>query len=135
MKTHSKKVNNKKVKESNFIFSLVENSLEYTGRLTGRTYNEINIILYYFIIPFSWLAMLDMVFEFHYLKIAAFVFCLGFYFGCKDFKSFSDRLFYRSVEFLLYFNRFGGNYFSWSVWICVAVPIVIYVLLFYMILK
>jgi len=35
------------------LFKIVANFLLYVSRNTKRTYNEINIILYYMIIPFS----------------------------------------------------------------------------------
>ena len=117
------------------IFKIVAEGLAYVGEKTGLTYNEINIIVYYFIIPFSWLSLLDVLFHFHYLNIAFAIFTLGFIVGCRNFKSYSDWLFEKSVSFLNYFNKFGSNYISSSVWICVAVPIAIYVILFYLILK
>ena len=113
----------------NRIFNLVENSLEYLGRKTGFSYNEINIIVYYFFIPFSWLLLLDIYFDFHYFKIAFALFSFGFYIGCRDFKTYSDWLFDKSVLFLSYFNKFGSSYTITSVWICVSIPILIYVLL------
>ena len=51
------------------IFQLVANSLFRVSQILGLTYNEINIILYYLIIPFTWLVLLDKIFKFHYLKI------------------------------------------------------------------
>lgn len=112
------------------IFKIVAESLVFIGEKTGLTYNEINIIVYYFVIPFSWLCLVDVIFDFHYLKIAFTIFTLGFTVGCRNFKSYSDWLFDRSVSFLNYFNRYGSNYVASSVWICVAVPIAIYALLF-----
>lgn len=41
------------------IFRYVADSLEWIGGKTGLTYNEVNILLYYFIIPLSWAIMLD----------------------------------------------------------------------------
>lgn len=40
-------------------FSLVANSLSVIGRRTGLTYNEVNILVYYLLIPLSWCAMVD----------------------------------------------------------------------------
>jgi len=116
------------------IFRIVANSLYLIGNKTGRTYNEINIIVYYFMIPFSWLVLLDIIFSFHYLKIAFVIFTLGFTVGCRNFKTYSDWLFYKSVSFLNYFNKYGSNYISSSVWICVSIPIVIYAILIYLII-
>lgn len=115
------------------IFKLVENALECLARVTGVSYNEINIITFYFLIPFSWLLMLDIYFEFHYLKIGFVLFSFGFYVGCRNFKNYADWLFKKSVSFLNYFNRFGCNYVASSVWFCVVVLILIYLLLFFLI--
>jgi hypothetical protein len=117
------------------IFKIVENSLSFIGNKTGLTYNEINIIVYYFGIPFSWLCLLDIIFNFHYFKIAAVIFTLGFIVGCKNFKTYSDWLFDKSVTFLKYFNKFGSNYVASSVWICVSLPISIYAILIFFIFK
>jgi hypothetical protein len=117
------------------IFQIVANSLYCAANKTGRTYNQINVIFYYFFIPFTWLLLLDLLLNFHYLKISFGIFLLGFSFGCRDFKAYSDWLFDRSVSFLLYFNKYGSNYVASSVWICVSLPLLIYALLFFMLLK
>jgi len=114
------------------IFYNVANDLMSFARMFKITYNEINIIVYFFLVPLSWLVMLDLIFEFHYLKITFGVFALGFYFLCRDFRSFSDKLFRQSVNFLNYFNRFGSTYVITSVWICVFVPASIYAFLIYL---
>ena len=41
------------------IFFIVANSLLSIGRKTGLTYNEVNILVYYLLIPLSWTIMLD----------------------------------------------------------------------------
>lgn len=117
------------------VFKIVAESLALIGEKTGFTYNEINIIVYYFCIPFSWLALLDVIFHFHCFKVAFAIYSLGFIVGCRNFKSHSDWLFDRSVSFLNYFNRYGSNYIASSVWICVAVPIAIYAILLFLIFK
>lgn len=119
----------------NLVFRIVVEVLFGISRLTGFTYNEVNILLYYFFIPFTWLLLLDKIFHFHYFKIAFVIFCLGFYIWCKDFKGFSDWLFDRSVDFLKYFDRFGSNYSASSVWICVVLPLFIYALLIFILIK
>jgi hypothetical protein len=117
------------------IFKIVQETIEWLGKLTGFTYNEMNIIMYFLVIPFTWLCMLDYIFSIHYLKIGFGIITLGFYFGCRDFKNYSDQLFYKSVDFIGYFNRFGSNYYKSSVWICVAIPILIYICLIISIIK
>lgn len=119
---------------NNIIFKIVANSLSFIAKKTGFSYNEINIIVYFFAIPFSWLCLLDVLFNFHVLKISFIIFCIGFTVGCNSFKSFSDNLIKKSVAFLNYFNKFGSNYVTSSVWICVTLPIVIYAFLIYLIM-
>ena len=111
------------------IFNIVANILFCIAKKTKLTYNEINIIVYYFIIPFTWVVLLDYIFKFHYLKVCFIIFTLAFFLFCKNFRTFSDRLFEKSVSFLNYFNRFGSNYVASSVWICVAIPVLIFVVL------
>jgi hypothetical protein len=111
------------------IFNIVAHILFFIAKRSKMTYNEINIIVYYFLIPFSWLILLDIIFDFHYLKITFVLLCILFFTFCKNFRVFSDRLFEKSVSFLNFFNRFGSNYVSSSVWICVAIPIIVYIIL------
>ena len=120
---------------TNKIFKIVANLLLFIAQKTRLTYKEINIIVYYFIIPFSWLCLLDIIFNFNYLKIAFLIFTLGFFVGCKNFMTYSDWLFDKSVSFLNYFNKYGSNYVASSVWICVSLPIAIYVILVFLIFK
>ena len=117
------------------IFRIVADSLTSIGSKTGLTYNEINIVLYYFGIPFSWLCLLDVIFDFHYLKIAFAIFTFGFMVGCRNFSTYSDWLFEKSVSFLNFFNKYGSNYVASSVWICVSLPIAIYAILLLLIFQ
>jgi hypothetical protein len=116
---------------TNRIFNEVAQALRSLSRITGFTYNEINVLLYYFIIPFTWMILLDNILHVQYFKVAGFIFCIGFYAGCRDFKKYSDWLFFKSVIFLNFFNRYRSNYIKSSVWICVSLPILIYTTLFY----
>ena len=116
------------------IFRIVALSLNVIAKLTGRTYREVNILVYYFMVPLSWLIMLDQIFGFHYFKISFLLVCFGFYLGCRDFKSYSDWLFEKSVVFLNLFNKMGSNYVSSSVWICVGLPLLIYLALGYLLI-
>ena len=92
------------------VFNIVAKWLHKISSVSGFTYNEINILIYYFIIPFTWLVLLDVIFHSHIFKIAFVIFALGFIFGCRDFKTYSDWLFDKSVSFLNYFNIYGSNY-------------------------
>jgi hypothetical protein len=116
------------------IFNRVVGVLMRYAKFFKISYYEINIIVYYFLVPFSWLVLIDWIFNFHYLKIGFILFCIGFAFLCKDFSSFSIRLYKQSVDFLNYFNRFGSNYVASSVWICIVVPVLIYSTLIYFVI-
>jgi len=120
---------------NNLIFKLVSNLLQYLAKKTRLSYVEINIIVYYFIIPFTWIILIDMLLNSHYLKLSFMIFTAGFRVGCQNFGTYSIWLFKKSVDFLNYFNRYGSNYVKASVRVCVLVPITIYVILIYLILK
>lgn len=110
------------------IFRKVADVLIYGASVMGITYNEINIIVYYLLIPLTWTIMLDF-----YIGTPITTYTLIFiWFGIKigtwgRFREWSDWAFMCSVDFLNYFNRWGGNYVLNSVVICVFVPILVYV--------
>ncbi|NMB82309.1 MAG: hypothetical protein GYA14_10870 [Ignavibacteria bacterium] len=108
------------------VFIIVAGFLQVIARLTRTTYNQVNIIVYYAVIPLTWFWILDSIFGFHYMKIIYGVFCVVVFFSVKDFRRFCDRMFEKSVDFLNYFNRWGSNYWLSSVVICVVVPLIIY---------
>lgn len=111
-----------------YIFRKVADALYNGASAIGITYNEINIIVYYLLIPLTWAIMLDF-----YIGTPITTYALIFiWFGIKigtwgRFREWSDWAFMRSVDFLKYFNRWGSNYVLNSVVICVFVPILIYV--------
>ena len=52
------------------IFVLVMHALQWCAAVTGLTYNEINIIVFYMIIPFVYAAMLDGIIRRQWIKFA-----------------------------------------------------------------
>jgi hypothetical protein len=118
----------------NYIFKLVADLLYKLAKVTGVSYNQINVLVYYFLIPLSWFMLLDFYFSFFYLTFSFSLFIIGFKVGCKNFREFSDILFMKSVHFLNFFNRFGSNYHKSSVWICVSLPLLVYILIINLIL-
>jgi hypothetical protein len=118
------------------IFAVVAGVEHIVAKLTGATYNEVNIIVYYLLIPLSWAAMVDYITMMPFLTpmyIFAWVIFLW-----KDQMKFRDRCdwaFDKSVEFLLYFKKIGWNYIVSSVIICVVVPILVYLELIYAIIR
>jgi len=98
------------------------------------TYNEVNIIVYYLIIPLTWTILADCIIKIPVttpLLIAIWLMILIK--EHKHFKSWCDEMFEASVRFLLWFQRIGWNYEVSSVIICVIIPIIIYILLILMI--
>jgi hypothetical protein len=118
------------------IFAVVAGVEHIVAKLTGATYNEVNIIVYYLLIPLSWAAMVDYITMMPFLTpmyIFAWVIFLW-----KDQMKFRDRCdwaFDKSVEFLLYFKKIGWNYVVSSVIICVVVPVLIYIELIYALIR
>ena len=110
------------------IFRKVADTLYNASTVIGITYNEINIIVYYLLIPLTWTIMLDGWLGTPITTYALIFMWMGIKIGTWGrFKDWSDWAFMRSVVFLNYFNRWGGNYVLNSVIICVLVPIFIYI--------
>lgn len=109
------------------IFQFVANALQSMAVFTGLTYNEVNIIVYYIIVPFTWTILLDKIFKGHYIKILFVLFLVISLLVIRDFKKFSDRLFDKSAHFINFF----GDYIVYSVIICVFAVIFIYLVLIY----
>ena len=114
------------------VFAVVAGIEHIIAKLTGLTYNEVNIIVYYLLIPLSWAVMIDYIAGLPFLSpmyIMAWIIFLW-----KDPMKFRDRCdwaFMKSVDFLLLFKRVGWNYVVSSVIICVVVPLLVYIELIY----
>lgn len=114
------------------LFAFVAGAEQAIAKITSSTYNEVNIVVYYLLIPLSWTIMADYLTKLPFLTpmfVMAWIIFLW-----KDpmtFRDRCDRMFGKSVEFLLWFGRIGWNYVVSSVIICVVVPILIYVELIY----
>ena len=119
------------------IFRKVADVLIYGASAMGITYNEINILVYYLLIPLTWTVMFDFCLGTPITTYALLFIWIGFKIGTWGrFSEWSDWVFMRSVDFLNYFNRWGGNYVLNSVIICVLVPILVYLgLILLLILK
>ena len=119
----------------NCIFNFVAIALLRIATAFGITYNQINIICYYFLIPLSWAIMID----FYVKKTITSLVVIGMWIIiviCKwrCFSAWCDWLFEQSVRFLRYFDRLGSNYNMTSVIICVILPLCIYGLLAYLLI-
>ncbi|MBI5540812.1 MAG: hypothetical protein HY951_12180 [Bacteroidia bacterium] len=115
----------------NDIFAFVYSILEGMSKITGLSYKEINIIVYYIVVPFVYLSLFDKLLKNHFLKIGFSIAVILFLIFVKDFSLFSNDLFDKSVRFLQWFEIIGWNYIVASVIICVVVPFLIFALLLY----
>ena len=109
------------------IFAIVAGVEHMIAKVTGMTYNEVNIIVYYLLIPLSWAVMIDYITMMPILTPMYIIVWAVFLW--KDPMKFRDRCdwaFMKSVDFLLWFKRIGWNYIVSSVVICVVVPGLIY---------
>lgn len=110
------------------IFAIVAGAEQLIAKVTRSTYNEVNIVVYFLLIPLSWMVIVDYLTKIPFLTpmfIIAWIIFLW-----KDEMKFRDRCdwaFMKSVDFLLWFKRIGWNYIVSSVIICVVVPVLIYV--------
>ena len=117
------------------IFAIVASSLLWIGRKIGLTYNEVNIVFYYLLIPLSWTIMLDCLIMKPYGTSALLLIWLGILIATRHtFREWCDWAFQDSVDFLNWFNRWGGNYVLNSVIICVLVPLFVYGILIYLLM-
>ena len=118
------------------VFAVVAGIEHVIAKVTGLTYNEVNIIIYYLLIPLSWAVMIDFI---TMLPLLSPMYIVGWIvFLWKDPMRFRDRCdwaFGKSVDFLLWFKKIGWNYIVSSVIICVVVPALVYAELIYGIIK
>ena len=118
------------------IFAVVAGVEHVIAKLTGSTYNEVNIIVYYLLIPLSWTVMIDYLTKLPFLSpMFVFAWIVLLWKDPMKFRDRSDWAFMKSVDFLLWFKRIGWNYVVSSVIICVIIPILVYVELIYAIIK
>lgn len=116
------------------IFWWVAKALQAIAKFFHLTYNEINIIVYYFVIPLTWCIMIDMIIRLFLLTSLWIILWIYIIWSKhKYFSKWCDMAFQLSVEFLLKFQKIGWDYWKASVIICVVIPIIIYTILFILI--
>ena len=116
----------------NQIFQIVYELLKWISKISGLTYREVNIIVYFIIIPMVLIYLIGRILKRKSLIIVFGTLVLLTIILVPDFELFSDNLFDKSVDFLNWFDIIGLNYVQASVVICVIIPIIITMLLFYM---
>ena len=113
------------------IFIIIKDLFILLSRITGFSYKAINIIVYYYIIPFIIILFIDQIYKTHYLKISFILVLSILTILINDFEKFSEWLFNKSAMFLNSFSFIGWNYVVASVIICVFVPIIVLSFLVY----
>ena len=116
----------------NEIFDLVYRLLKWISELTNFTYREVNIIVYFIIIPSLFFLFISRILRKKYPVIVFLVLTIISVLIIPDFEQFSDSLFEKSVSFLNWFDNIGLNYVQASVVICVIIPILIILFLIYL---
>ncbi|HEY5536474.1 MAG TPA: hypothetical protein VIL99_16260 [Ignavibacteria bacterium] len=111
------------------IFKIVAVTLHFVADITGLSYLEVNILVYFLIIPFTYMILIDALWGKHYLKIIFILFSIIFFIFIHNFEIFSERLFNTSVNFLESFESLGLSYTNSSVVFCVFVVLWIYLVL------
>jgi len=110
-----------------FIFGIVALTLDWIAKMTGFSYNEINIIAYYILLPFVYVVLVDRICRSHIGKIVYVAGWVAAWVVIRDFRSFSDALFQGSVDFLMAFSKVGLDYVAASVVVCVILPGIVFV--------
>ena len=115
----------------NKIFIVVRDILIWLANISGFSYMAVNIIVYYFVIPFIYFIILDQILGAHYFKISFLIITSVTLLRIRDFELFSDWLFRKSADFLRSFSSIGMNYTVASVVICVFIPLAMFLVLFF----
>ena len=108
------------------LFWWVAKSLQSIARILHLSYNEINIIVYYLLIPLSWCIMLDCLIGMPITTLLLVAVWAVIFLKVKSFSEWCDKGFKLSQRFICFF----GEYVKYSVIICVFIPVLIYVVLF-----
>lgn len=109
-----------------FPFVITVKILLTIGKVFHLSYTAVNIIVWYMLFPLAWAAILD--YKLHRLILSPMwlLLCIGIIaLQRKQFNQFCDTLFKLSQVFIASF----GNYYKWSVIICLLVPFLITVIL------
>lgn len=111
-------------------FYIVYQTLEWLSSITGLSYEEANIVVYYIIGPLIFFALIDKILG---KPIFSSVFSLLLLIAgvqIRDLSQFSEQLFDWSVRFLLGFSHLGIGYDKASVLVCVLLPILLLIILY-----
>ena len=94
----------------NKCFWMVANFLLRLAKKTKLTYNEINVILYYLIIPLTWCILLDLIIKLPIFTIGfILLWAIIFIVVGKSFSQWCDRIFVLSQQFIKLFGEIQLN--------------------------
>jgi len=110
-------------------FWLVAKALLAMGNATGFTYNEINIIVFYGIIPLIYAIMIDKILRRWVVTPLYSLIIIGVVI-LTDFGAFCDWFFGVNANFLSAFGLMGIDYIVASVVICIIIPLIVGLALF-----
>lgn len=117
----------------NFIFKIVFLWLQGLAWVSTLSYREINIIVFYILIPVSWVFLYELLKRKYKYTVALsliLLICVTVISFTTGFESFSNWLFAKSQDFLnaiTFVNDKNLNYVISSVIICVVIPLIIYI--------
>ena len=114
------------------IFQVVYKFLKWVSKISGLTYREINIIVFFIILPAIFIYLIGRILKRKSLIVIFGILILFSIIIIPDFEVFSSNLFDKSVNFLNWFDLVGLNYTQASVLICVIIPLLIIFLLIYL---
>ena len=113
------------------IFQVIYKFLKWISKLTRFTYHEVNVIVYFIIIPSLFVFLLSKIYKRKSIIIGYSITIFVIIALIPDFKKFSTEVFLKCVDFLNWFQNFGLSYSQASVIICVIIPVLIIFLLIY----
>ncbi len=116
----------------NETFQVVYKFLKWISKISGLTYHEVNIIVYFIIIPAFFIFLISKIFKKKALFVGFLILVVLTIIIVPDFAQFSTNLFDKSIGFLKWFDNIGLNYIQASVVICVIIPILIFIFLIYL---
>lgn len=112
---------------NNQIFAIVMGGLYAIAALFGTTYKAVNIYFYFVLFPASFALSLKWKYKW-IIPILTLLFFL-----VPGYREFSDWFFDQAVDFLNASAAvFHSNYINMSVYLCVVLPLLLYLLAFYL---
>ncbi|WP_459210144.1 hypothetical protein [Aquimarina rhabdastrellae] len=89
------------------LFEITYHSLKLLEDLSGFTYRELNILIWFYGIPLFWCFLIDKIRSSSYFKLLGFSIAISSFLFIPNFEQFSHQLFDFAVDFLNYFNTWG----------------------------